>query len=1318
MDTTNQIKIKKKKENNALGVENERMSEMVRKPNERMGEAVRKPNERMGEAVRKPNERMGEAVRKPNERMSEAVRKPNERMSSLTNNTQGHTKEGPTHQADQTKEPVSEETDRSEQVISSHRFPLHSDVSTPKSEIYEMELQKRCYENNPNGYHSFSTPISNANEKKGTKNALLQNVGSMKGTVLSNMNGDTLSSYTIYQGGGEEENVLKNSTGISENNSISVCSFHGGIISNDLQNGEFLRQGEIPQRGDNAKIGAYQNGITCSNIGHYPVKEAHLSGMHPEFCNRVKRSPVCTYPQGGDKLQPNGHTAEKFDPVHKEQLAKQISGNMVDAKNGFSKNSLVTQQGKWNANDGSNICEQKWHFRNGNSFVKRSDVNGHEHLRAAQWSPAVDYTSGANNLFSAHPKSASPQGVSFYIGNTHGRSATPGGDSPGGSSPGRSALLLKGATTCNPPRGNYHLQGAVGSHAINTAQQWDSGKRTMGHTQCSPNHSGAHPSSNGKVKNAKLNEANVELHRKKNQKVFVKNTLLSDGNNSRKNCVVKNALGGGSPGRFLHKKNGSNVLKFVIPVGSLTRGSSPNGGVKQSHWYPNGEEEQEREKKKRCKLDGGDQINSSAAPTTHGVERRSDGSGQTAQPACGSKEGGSDAEGGSFRYVLPGKTKQSNPLGQIEQLSHAPPSARRPPSRGYHAKKGNLTYSGLLTSMVSSILTQQNERQSQEENCFSYAWKGSDYDYSLLRQMEDGTGGEKKEQEENKDQSDYQISSKIIQQLRSKATNERILQLTLTLMICISVLCNYDHGAIPVTLEEIQKDFPLSYIEQSLLGSLVYFGLIIGTIIASVLFELLTAKFLISVSTLLLSISLYIFSHANCVTFMYISRFINGLCQAIPVVYLPVWVDEFSPHEKATQWMSYIQLASIGGTVFGYFLGGILSNSSYSYGRKNSPLSNDAFVTTWRSPFLIQAFLLLPLFLIMLFIPSDMINISSGGSAPSECEEEGLPEGGAHAVGAYERCVSGEHRMRGDHRIRGERRTENTPRESPTLAKCHPLVPEPTNYTLERGKSRSTSRLYYGASSNSLRRNFNRSATYIMERKTNVLRKTFKEVKKLLNNKLYIIITLGMSNLYFVVTGIQFWITEYMSVVLLTEKMKIITVSTLCFLTSPTSGVWFGGFVCDLFGGYKNTNYSRTIKVATAFAISACIFGILSAHLNNFVFFSVSLWLCLFTGSALVPVAVGMLLSCVNNHQKSLSSAVSQVIYNVFGWFSAPLLSGIIMDIMHKYTNDNRLALKAGFTMILYSSFIGFLLLFYANFLDFSDRKDNDETIELEEPLT
>ncbi|CDU17562.1 uncharacterized protein PY17X_0820300 [Plasmodium yoelii] len=604
-------------------------------------------------------------------------------------------------------------------------------------------------------------------------------------------------------------------------------------------------------------------------------------------------------------------------------------------------------------------------------------------------------------------------------------------------------------------------------------------------------------------------------------------------------------------------------------------------------------------------------------------------------------------------------------------------------------KRTSFSYSGILTSMISSILTQQNDRKIEKNNCLYNNFRGNNnisknkenYEYNLLYNIKDG------EEIKNKYIFSKKVSNKI--NLKNKKNNN-ILLLTLTLMIGLSVLCNFDHGAIPVTLEEIQKDFPLSYIEQSLLGSLVYCGLIFGTIIASILFELISAKWLVTISIILLSISLYIFSNANGIIVMYISRFVNGLCQAIPVVYLPVWVDIFSPEEKATQWMSYIQLASIGGTVFGYFLGGILSNN---YNQNNILFNNMSFVTTWRSPFLMQAFLLLPIFLIMIFIPSSMINISSKYS-DIETEE-----------------------IENNNKI-NEKEFGNSNFDNLGMDEYNEMtLNSQSNILTNLNKKKKYILPYQNQQNNINRKNYNRSATYIMEQKTNILRKTFKEVKKLLNNKLYIIITLGMSNLYFVVTGIQFWITEYMSVVLLTEKMKIVTVSTLCFLTSPTSGVWFGGFICDLFGGYKNTNYSKTIKVATAFAISACIFGILSAHLTNFIFFSISLWLCLFTGSALVPVAVGMLLSCVSNHQKSLSSAVSQVIYNVFGWFSAPLLSGIIMDIMHKYTNNNRLALKAGFTMILYSSCIGFFLLLYANFLDFSDKKGNEESHELEEPL-
>lgn len=69
-----------------------------------------------------------------------------------------------------------------------------------------------------------------------------------------------------------------------------------------------------------------------------------------------------------------------------------------------------------------------------------------------------------------------------------------------------------------------------------------------------------------------------------------------------------------------------------------------------------------------------------------------------------------------------------------------------------------------------------------------------------------------------------------------------------------------------------------------------------------------------------------------------------------------------------------------------------------------------------------------------------------------------------------------------------------------------------------------------------------------------VVRRLIEGAWTLLRNPLYVVVTLGMSMLYFVVTGIQFWVTEYMVVVLKFDRMTVVILSTLCFLSAPTSG--------------------------------------------------------------------------------------------------------------------------------------------------------------------
>ena len=68
---------------------------------------------------------------------------------------------------------------------------------------------------------------------------------------------------------------------------------------------------------------------------------------------------------------------------------------------------------------------------------------------------------------------------------------------------------------------------------------------------------------------------------------------------------------------------------------------------------------------------------------------------------------------------------------------------------------------------------------------------------------------------------------------RRKAT----LKMVLVSVILVSFLCNFDHGVIPAILSEIQKNFnnQIKFVEQSLFGSLVYFGLIVGSLFAGTL---------------------------------------------------------------------------------------------------------------------------------------------------------------------------------------------------------------------------------------------------------------------------------------------------------------------------------------------------------------------------------------------------------------------------------------------------------------------------------------------------
>ena len=74
------------------------------------------------------------------------------------------------------------------------------------------------------------------------------------------------------------------------------------------------------------------------------------------------------------------------------------------------------------------------------------------------------------------------------------------------------------------------------------------------------------------------------------------------------------------------------------------------------------------------------------------------------------------------------------------------------------------------------------------------------------------------------------------------------------------------------------------------------------------------------------------------------------------------------------------------------------------------------------------------------------------------------------------------------------------------------------------------------------------------------------------------------------------------------------------------------------------------------------LFSFPIGFLYSLVYISVLLWAFLFFGAAIVPVGTGIMISSVSKEAQATSSSISQLIFNLFGYFMSPILTGYVMD--------------------------------------------------------
>ena len=472
---------------------------------------------------------------------------------------------------------------------------------------------------------------------------------------------------------------------------------------------------------------------------------------------------------------------------------------------------------------------------------------------------------------------------------------------------------------------------------------------------------------------------------------------------------------------------------------------------------------------------------------------------------------------------------------------------------------------------------------------------------------------------------------------------------------------------------------------QGFLSSIVYLGISVGAIATGVALRFFRAQRILLLSLVGNVGFCALFSLSFDRVSLFLSRFLVGVTQATLLVYAPVWVSEFALPEYSSLWMSLIQAAVPLGIVLGYMTAGGIAAAT---------------TLEWPWSFYIQCIALTPCVIVMFCIPSYLINVGEGYPPDQEEEEETpteMKEVSCHSSESVKRSVPakmGMPPMRMSS-LKGGR----SPQED--------ALSEPRSSGLGRrassrfkGKdeeeSRRKKRIQLGAlplqrnepvdandeSSQHIRRvntprDDNASSAGLSDSAATESNKPMSEMealKAVLKNPIVWLGIATTTSLYFVVTAMQLWITDYLT----TEPLPVnipgttsddrYTTIVMSFgvtaITAPITGVLVGGFVLDskrcIGGVAEHPNKAALFSTLAGFGATGCAFSALIQ--TEFWPFIVSIWFTLCFGGMVLPGFIGVIFAAVPVELRDITSSLAGLMWNLFGYFAGPWLTGVVAD--------------------------------------------------------
>ena len=573
---------------------------------------------------------------------------------------------------------------------------------------------------------------------------------------------------------------------------------------------------------------------------------------------------------------------------------------------------------------------------------------------------------------------------------------------------------------------------------------------------------------------------------------------------------------------------------------------------------------------------------------------------------------------------------------------------------------------------------------------------------SLIEIKQDNRNNEEINQnrEVNEENKALSTSNKNIESIKSLSyvISRRIRWILFLIFIFINVLMNFDHGTIPAATEQLRSYLELTDSELGFFGSLVFVGVIIGSLVSLTIINIFNRKYILMVCLILCGLSLFVFTITTNYILLCIDRVIIGTFQAFISIYLPLWCDQFGVETRKALMLALIQVAPPLGVLLGYIITTIL-NMYLTY----LPYFGDIEENErWLYSFYIQSILIWGLSICLLMFPDKYFN-SKARRVPLEIEETLNKVEKENKENQEKRKLS--FFYEGSHNFDLEVKESNTPSVSEKddsdddkgETELKDLDKKNEEIIDEIKETKSNNNTENKGNDKLKSENINEKNNNKNNKRENEF--TFLEKLKIIfSEPLFICSILTLSILFFIVTCVQYWTSDYMLIALEVEDetKRLYAFSIVC-LTSPTCGLLIGGYIVDYLGGYSN---KKSLVFCFVFAISSIIPALLLPLVNSYYLYAILLWILLFLGSGILPTLQGIIIACLPKNIQGSGNSFVIFFYNLVGYLPAPFVYGFFKEYFDD-KNDPQKGSRAAQKICTWITFLAPVLIGIATFFRF-----------------